>query len=169
MIRQVHYTHFLRMSCASTDWTVGGDSITGMAVVSRARKEGLTVRLQDILKAKSITELSQLAMFKALKSEQAEDSSDSFSLSPIQKLYFQSAAGYAGNHRFNQSITVHLQSKVELDKIRGAIRAIISRHGMLRARFAKCAKGAWQQMITKVGDSQYSVLVHSALMTISIR
>lgn len=123
-----------------------------MAVVSRARKQGVTVRLQDILQAKSITELSLLAKFTAPKLEQIQETSEAFPLSPIQKLYFKSAGGHNGHSRFNQSITLRLSVRVSLNKINDAIRAAVSRHGMLRARFNKSRHGVWQQRITKVSD-----------------
>lgn len=131
-----------------------------MAVVSRARKEGLTVRLQDIIQAKSITELSQLAKFNAFKPSQVQETAEAFSLSPIQKLYIQSAVGHNGLSRFNQSITVRLTVGVKLDRLQDAIRAIVCRHGMLRARFEKSPEGVWQQRITKGIESSYRFRTH---------
>ncbi|KAL5349603.1 hypothetical protein ACLOAV_005898 [Pseudogymnoascus australis] len=139
---------------------LGGDSITGMAVVSRARKQGLTVRLQDIIQAISITELSQLAKFNASKPRQIQETTEAFPLSPIQKLYFQSAVGHNGSSRFNQSITVRLSVGVELYQMQDAIRTIVCRHGMLRARFGKSPEGVWQQRITKDIESSYRFRTH---------
>lgn len=131
-----------------------------MAVVSRARKQGLTVRLQDIIQAISITELSQLAKFNASKPRQIQETTEAFPLSPIQKLYFQSAVGHNGSSRFNQSITVRLSVGVELYRMQDAIRTIVCRHGMLRARFGKSLEGVWQQRITNDIESSYRFRTH---------
>lgn len=152
-----------------TNNTIGGDSITGMAVVSRARKQGLAVRLQDIIQAKSITELSQFAKFTVSKPTQVQETAEAFSLSPIQKLYFQSAVGHNGPSCFNQSITVRLSLKVELNRIQDAIRAIVGRHSMLRARFGKSSEGVWQQRITKDIESSYRIRTHAIESSRSIK
>jgi amino acid adenylation domain-containing protein/non-ribosomal peptide synthase protein (TIGR01720 family) len=136
--------------------STGGDSITGMAVVSKARKQGLTVRLQDIIQTDSIEALAKRSKLADTAKKQPVTrpravSGASFSLSPIQDLYFQNAAnGHKGASRFNQSITVRLARKVDSEKIKEALKTIVLRHGMLRARFSKDANGTWKQRTTRV-------------------
>jgi hypothetical protein len=137
---------------------IGGDSITGMALVSKARKQGLTVRLQDIIQTDSIEALAERSSFAETKQKQQPgraraNSGASFSLSPIQDLYFQHASnGHKGASRFNQSITVRLSRKVDSAKIREALKSIVLRHGMLRARFSKDNNGTWKQRTTRVSS-----------------
>lgn len=134
----------------------GGDSITGMAVVSKARKQGLSVRLQDIIQTESIRQLAKRATLTDNKKKQQVGrpraaSGTQFSLSPIQDLYFQHAAnGHKGTSRFNQSITVRISRKIDSAKIREALQTIVLRHGMLRARFSKDSDGTWKQRTTRV-------------------
>jgi hypothetical protein len=131
-----------------------------MAVVSKARKQGLTVRLQDIIQTESIKQLSERATLTDTKKKQQVGrpraaSGTDFSLSPIQDLYFQHAAnGHKGTSRFNQSITVRISRKIDSAKIREALQTIVLRHGMLRARFSKDSDGTWKQRTTRVSKSQ---------------
>ena len=128
-----------------------------MAVVSKARKQGLTVRLQDIIQTDSIDDLAKRSTFTEASKKQQQtgrtraNSGASFSLSPIQDLYFQHAVnGHKGTSRFNQSITVRLARKIDTSKVQEALKAIVLRHGMLRARFTKDTDGTWKQRTTRV-------------------
>ena len=127
-----------------------------MSLVSKSRKQGLTVRLQDIIQSDSMKALADKSTFATTPKKQQTGraravSGASFSLSPIQDLYFQHAAnGHKGTSRFNQSITVRLSRKVESAKINEALKTIVLRHGMLRARFNKDADGTWKQRTTRV-------------------
>lgn len=136
--------------------SLGGDSITGMAVVSKARKQGLTVRLQDIIQTDSINALAERSTLTDTSKKQPTGrsravSGASFSLSPIQNLYFQHAANsHKGTSRFNQSITVRLSRRIDTAKVQEALKTIVLRHGMLRARFSKDSDGTWKQRTTRV-------------------
>lgn len=127
------------------------------------------MRLQDVIQAKSIMELSRLAKFNAPKPKLVEETLKPFPLSPIQKLYFQSSIGYSGSSRFNQSITVRVAVGIESKKLQEAIHTIVSRHGMLRARFGKSPGGTWQQRITKEVNSSYRLRTHDVEHSQSIK
>ncbi|KAJ5160376.1 Nonribosomal peptide synthetase 1 [Penicillium canariense] len=140
----------------------GGDSITGMAVISRARKQGLVVTLNDILQSRSVKELAQTASAKMPASGKREEKSgEGFGLSPIQKLYMQSSSSFKGVSRFNQSITVRIARRVEAEVLRRAVKAVTSQHSMFQARFKKGKDGIWQQKTAGEVDASYRFRVHS--------
>lgn len=145
-----------------------------MAIVSKARKQGLTVRLQDIIQTDSIEALAERSTMAVPKKNQQQqqtgraraNSGASFSLSPIQDLYFQHAAnGHKGTSRFNQSITVRLSRKVDSAKIKEALKTIVLRHGMLRARFTKDSDGTWKQRTTRVSECLASSMFDNLVLT----
>ncbi|KAJ5684602.1 uncharacterized protein N7477_000947 [Penicillium maclennaniae] len=141
--------------------SLGGDSITGMAVISRARKQGLVVTLNDILQSRSVKELAQSATAKTPAAPQREDNSEeAFALSPVQKLYMQSSTSFKGAARFNQSITVRVSRRVEGEVLRRAIKAVTSQHSMFRARF-RTVQGTWQQKAAAEIEESYRFRVHS--------
>ncbi|KAJ5243117.1 uncharacterized protein N7469_001444 [Penicillium citrinum] len=142
--------------------SLGGDSITGMAVISKARRQGLTVTLNDILQSRSVKELAQTAKVKApATSHREEKAGEGFDLSPVQKLYMQSTTSYNGAARFNQSITVRVSRRVEGEVLRRAIRAVTSQHSMFRARFSKTRSGNWQQKAETDVDTSFRFRMHS--------
>ncbi|KAJ5794166.1 AMP-dependent synthetase/ligase [Penicillium paradoxum] len=141
--------------------SLGGDSITGMAVISRARKQGLVLTLHDILQSRSVKELAQTAGSKTPLSQREEKSGEGFALSPVQKLYFQSSDSFKGSARFNQSITVRIARRCEGEVLRRALKAVISQHAMFRARFSKATDGTWQQKTAAEVDESFRFRVHS--------
>ncbi|KAK9848977.1 AMP-dependent synthetase/ligase [Penicillium brevicompactum] len=141
--------------------SLGGDSITGMAIISRARKQGLVVTLHDILQSRSIKELAQAAKAKAPVTHREEKSGEGFALSPVQKLYFQSSTSYKGDARFNQSMTVRISRRCEGEVLRRAIKAVVGQHGMLRARFSETIGGTWEQKTAAEVDASFQFRVHT--------
>lgn len=115
-------------------------------MISRARKQGLVLTLNDILQSRSVKELAQAAKSKApVTAHREEKSGEGFALSPVQKLYMQSSTSFKGAARFNQSMTVRISRRVEGEVLRRAIKAVASQHAMFRARFSKSVDGKWQQ------------------------
>lgn len=143
-IKQYYY-----LSVYVTDKVQGGDSITGMALVSHARKRGITLSLLGILQATSVKELAKAAETGVKSLNQTEDSDSWFDLSAIQKFYFEYAAEFKGSARFNQSITLQLPRRIEPSVIANGLNAITKRHAMLRARFRQ-VNGRWEQQIITV-------------------
>lgn len=124
-----------------------------MAVVSRARKHGLNLTLHNVLQSKSMKELA-LASGKRVQTIQVKERHEElFDLSPIQRLYFESASDFGGASRFNQGMTVRLNRKIPAETVKCAVEAVVQRHSMLRARFVKSSDGKWQQRIGAVRDS----------------
>ena len=132
----------------------GGDSITAMGVISRARNAKITISLQDVLRSKSLARLAQLAKVSSSpgvsKVQNNEQNEVPFTLSPIQTMYMKSAAKHNGEARFNQSFSLGASRKVTVDTIKRAMDSIVQRHAMLRSRYAKNADGKWEQRTAKV-------------------
>ncbi|KAJ5777393.1 hypothetical protein N7520_000639 [Penicillium odoratum] len=142
--------------------SLGGDSITGMAVISRARKQGLVLTLNDILQSRTVKELSQFATSKAPAVIHREEKiGEEFALSPVQKMYMQSSTSFQGAARFNQSMTVRISRRVEGEVLRRAIKAVTTQHAMFRARFSKGIDGKWQQKGAAEVDESFRFRLHS--------
>ncbi|PKY07567.1 nonribosomal peptide synthase Pes1 [Aspergillus campestris IBT 28561] len=141
--------------------SMGGDSISGIGVISKARKIGLVLTLDNVLRSKSIEELARSAGAKTPVARVKEKTGEYFELSPIQRLYFQSANSYEGASRFNQSITVQINRDIKPEVVQNAVRAVIKQHAMFRARFSKGKSGQWQQRTMENAGSCYKFSVHS--------
>jgi hypothetical protein len=125
-----------------------------MGVISRARNEKLDVSVPDVLRAKSVVHLAQLARpstsSAATETHAEKETEEPFGLSPIQTLYLKSAVQQSGAARFNQSSALSVPRRITVDTIKRAMDLIVDRHSMLRARFSRKPDGSWEQRITKV-------------------
>lgn len=134
--------------------SLGGDSISAMQVMGQCRKQGMSLGVQDILRSRSIAELS-----KAVKevsssfTDVKEEIEKPFDLTPIQSLWFQ--LPNQGQGHFNQSFYLQVKQKTTADAFKGAVERLITRHSMLRARFSCSAEHGWQQRITEEVTSSY--------------
>lgn len=141
---------------------LGGDSIASMEAMARCGSENISVTVKDILQSKTITQLARRAVdlgkegSLSQRSKFEEESEGTFfPLTPIQKLYFEAGLGRecdtsyhvsSGSAHFNQSFFLELQHPMPIEKVAGALRAVIGQHSMLRARF-DTVNGGWNQLI----------------------
>lgn len=143
------WSHVLNLPHVDLDQpflSVGGDSISAMQVVGQCRKEGMSVGVQDVLRCRSISQLS-------LAVKELEDTSfdheeyfdEEFDLTPIQYLYFQRPNT---NGHFNQSFYLRVTRRTTVIDFRAAVEQLISRHSMLRARFSHSSEHGWRQRLT---------------------
>lgn len=151
---------------------LGGDSITAMQVATRARSEGFTLRVQDILGSQSISALALVANSNTQSLASHKDEVDiDFDLSPVQQLYFDMGHSHNHNSRYNQSFFLRIARDVTVEQIGQAIEALVRQHSMLRARFTQSESGTWTQRISKdVGTSyrfqEYQNLAEENLATV---
>lgn len=137
--------------------SLGGDSITAMTCMSQAKKIGLGLAVQDILRCKSLKQLATCVKAVQASIVHQEVPDEPFELSPIQQLHF--AVRGEGKGHFNQSFFLRLARKIQEKDLRAAIETLVDRHSMLRARFSQ-SSGVWQQRITKDVNPSYRFRTH---------
>lgn len=118
-----------------------------MQVVGQCRKEGIGLKVHDVLQSRSITQLVEAV--KEIEEptwDYVEYFDEPFNLTPIQSLYFKRPNVGCGH--FNQSFSLQIKQKVVPEAFQAAMRQLVARHSMLRARFSLSADGDWQQILT---------------------
>jgi amino acid adenylation domain-containing protein/non-ribosomal peptide synthase protein (TIGR01720 family) len=137
---------------------LGGDSITAMQLSASARKLHIHLSTRDIFQRKTIAELVRYATSSTPLHvpRLAEDLVDTpFGLSPIQELYLRLES--TGRATFDQCFFLELRTQVALESLCTALKTLVQRHSMLRARFQKAAEGGWQQCISESTDTSLTV------------
>ncbi|KAF2463979.1 acetyl-CoA synthetase-like protein, partial [Lindgomyces ingoldianus] len=137
---------------------LGGDSITAMQLSASARSLQIHLSTRDIFRRKTIAELVRYAtLSKPLQlARAAEDPVNTpFSLAPIQELYLRLEP--TGRASFDQSVFLELRSEVSLELLYNALRTLVQRHSMLRARFSKAVGGRWQQYVSDSADASFTL------------
>ncbi|KAK2746937.1 NRPS [Myotisia sp. PD_48] len=140
--------------------SLGGDSISAMAVMSRCRKEKINLSLHDVLRSKSLVHLASCVTNELAVPTHEESINEDFDLSPIQQLYFQSSRTHGGRTRFNQSFSLRVAKEIQPQKLKLALEAIINQHSMLRTRFSQNSNGIWKQKVTEDIANSYCYRIH---------
>ncbi|KAJ9482915.1 hypothetical protein VN97_g10506, partial [Penicillium thymicola] len=154
-------------------FSLGGDSITAMQVVSASRARGILITVRKVLECQTIPK-------QAAQSQTRKDTGDvsrvpegAFALSPIQQMYFDQIAPYGlrteGEYHFNQGVSLHITKRVELPDLAWALDEAVVKHAMLRARFRHSQDHGWQQWIERELPGSYRLSSHTAADAKSIQ
>jgi amino acid adenylation domain-containing protein/non-ribosomal peptide synthase protein (TIGR01720 family) len=139
--------------------SLGGDSITAMTCMGQAKSRGIGLKVQEILRSKSLQQLATCAKAVNNSIDHHEVVDASFELSPIQKLHFQVRG--EGQGHFNQSFLLRLTRKTLEKDLRHAVETLVCRHSMLRARFSQgTVHGEWEQRVTQEVATSYRFRIH---------
>jgi amino acid adenylation domain-containing protein/non-ribosomal peptide synthase protein (TIGR01720 family) len=134
--------------------SLGGDSITAMQVVSRARTENISIKVQDVLQSQTISQLALVAKISSRSLISREDEIDTvFALSPVQQMHFEMADQKV--NKFNQSFFLRLTRDTHSENVARAVEVLVRQHSMLRSRFSQNDNGLWGQHITRDIDGSY--------------
>lgn len=135
--------------------SLGGDSITAMQIRAQCRSTlDITITVEETLRCKSISQLAACAkpanQYQWSTEEELTDIP--FQLSPIQQLYFSQVA--TESHEFYQSLLVGFTERVSAESVAHAVKYVVSRHPMLRARFTQHS-GKWTQRVVEEVAGSY--------------
>lgn len=146
--------------------SLGGDSITAIQVVTRCREQSIRLSMQEVMRGRSISDLATLIdkEDRQIRNDasacEEEPTNDEFELSPIQHLFFNNSANRDSGDRFNQSQLLSVNAVFDVSRYEHAIRALVQRHPMLRARFKRSSNGQWTQTITSAVETSFGFRFH---------
>jgi len=125
-------------------FALGGDSILGIQVVSRARQAGLRMTSKDLFLWQTIGALAQHVTVDANAGRghdpvtDAEPVTGEVPLTPIQRLFFER---FTAVSQFSQFLVAELAEEADEMALRPAVAALIEQHDALRMRFERCQPG----------------------------
>ena len=131
---------------------LGGDSITSIAVSSRARRAGLDVGPADVLAGRAPAAVAgrageaaapipplpepDAATWDRVRAVAGSGVAEIWPLSPLQEgLYFHATLDGAEHDVYTVQETVDLDHELDLDRFRGAVATLMAHHPALRAGF----------------------------------
>jgi len=123
-------------------FTLGGDSIMVMQMISRARQNGLELKPQYISAHQTIAELALLLTGSKAKVESDLPVRGDVPLTPIQHWFFE--RDFANPHHWNQALMLEARSQIDCDRLQRAVGHLLKHHDALRLRFTKDELG-WRQ------------------------
>jgi amino acid adenylation domain-containing protein/non-ribosomal peptide synthase protein (TIGR01720 family) len=157
-----------RVGVEDNFFALGGDSILGIQVVSRARQAGLGLRSKDLFLAQTIAELA--TKVTATAAGGTEPVTGDAPLTPIQRMFFERIATPGA---FQQYLTAELVEDLDEAALAAALRGLLDHHDALRMRYTHA--DGWHQHNAAAGDhvvlqrvdTSDDVVAHLSTMEIS--
>ncbi|MEU6669013.1 non-ribosomal peptide synthase/polyketide synthase [Streptomyces sp. NPDC046727] len=126
-------------------FTLGGDSILGIQIVSAARRAGLALTPRHLFTHQTLAELACAAErlpVAAVTAEQGPVTGDA-PLTPVQHWLLDTLAGDPAH--FSQTVSFELAAEPDESLLRAALAAVLEHHDALRLRFEQAGDGRWRQ------------------------
>jgi len=140
-----------QVGCGDNFFTLGGDSILCLQMVSKVRVAGYNITPQQVFSAKTLSELAvALDVHKATK--ERIETSQPFGLMPIQAHFF--AQEFPEPDYWNQHVCVELKQSMNVEYLEAAIQALVKLHPSLRLAF-DFSDGQWKQRFTPFESRTY--------------
>jgi amino acid adenylation domain-containing protein/non-ribosomal peptide synthase protein (TIGR01720 family) len=121
---------------------IGGDSILGIQVISRANQVGLRLSPKDVFQHQTVAQLATVAGTAAEVVAEQGLVMGPVSLTPIQHWFFEQKLNEP--HHFNQSVLLEVKQSVKAELLTEAARQLVLHHDGLRLRFERSESG-WNQ------------------------
>jgi amino acid adenylation domain-containing protein/non-ribosomal peptide synthase protein (TIGR01720 family) len=134
-------------------FTLGGDSIQTIQIVSRARKEGLFFYPKDIFANPTIAQLAQV--IRVAETGVAEQGllGGEAGLLPIQRAFL-SNTGLVHSY-FNQAVLLNIPKHMTPEALTEVLTKLVQHHDALRFRYVKTGE-TWQQQYTHASVTLYT-------------
>jgi non-ribosomal peptide synthase protein (TIGR01720 family) len=120
----------------SSFFAVGGDSISAIRVVSKAKQAGISVTSNQIFKTPTLSALaSSASVTDSIKqiSHSSEIVIGATPLAPISKIFFDH--DWSNINHFNQAVSLKLRKAITLSQLKSAFSSLLKHHDILRSRF----------------------------------
>lgn len=129
--------HLEQVGIKDNFFSLGGDSIMSIQVISRAKQLGYDLKPKDLFAGPTLADLSQLVEQRGVKSivNNYSLAEGNALLLPIQKRFFE--FNYPNENHFNQSFLLKLNITLSLQDWLNIFKKLIEHHDALRLRFSK--------------------------------
>ena len=138
-------------------FTLGGDSIKAIQVVSRLKKIGYTLSVKHILSAPILEDMAS-HMTTVVKKIDQHAVVGNIALTPIQSHFF-ADKNVKEPHHFNQSILIKSSNQLDNALLEKCLQQLVNHHDALRMTFTENA-GNITQFNQKAGVQSYSLNVY---------
>jgi amino acid adenylation domain-containing protein/non-ribosomal peptide synthase protein (TIGR01720 family) len=137
---------------------IGGDSILSLQIVTKARRAGWKITPRQLFECQTVSALAQ----KAAPVEMSDPAALHFNriddltpvpLLPVQQDFF--AQSIPVRSHWNQAVLLKCRERLQADRLRQAIAALVQQHRALRFRFDEDAHGLWQQTASTAPQQDY--------------
>ncbi|BBZ69419.1 hypothetical protein MPRS_05120 [Mycobacterium paraseoulense] len=143
-----------RVGVDDSFFDLGGDSISSMQVVTRARAAGLICRTRDIFVEQTVARLARVAEAADAPADVADEGVGPVPATPIIR-WLQGVEGPVD--QFNQAMLVQAPAGVGEADVLVVLQALLDRHGMLRLR----VEDGWSLTVPEPGAVDAADRLHT--------
>ncbi|OBG90889.1 non-ribosomal peptide synthetase, partial [Mycobacterium sp. E3251] len=149
-----------RVGVDDSFFDLGGDSISSMQVVTRARAAGLICRTRDIFVEQTVARLARVVEVADAGADVADEGVGPVTVTPI--MHWLQGLERAGGQvdQFNQTMLVQAPAGVGEADVLVVLQALLDRHGMLRLRLDTGSDG-WSLTVPEPGSVDARDCVHT--------
>ncbi len=110
-------------------FALGGDSIQAIQAVARIQAKGYTLKLRDIFQYPTVAELTPRLTYRSREIDQGVVTGELLP-TPLQKWLLSQDRELI--HHYNQAVTLHFNSKLNVGSVKAALDAVMIHHDALR-------------------------------------
>jgi amino acid adenylation domain-containing protein/non-ribosomal peptide synthase protein (TIGR01720 family) len=134
---------------------LGGDSILGIQVISRATRAGLQLTTRQLLQHQTIANLALVASSTPVVEAEQGIVTGPVPLTPIQHRFFEQPT--FAPHHYNQSVLLLVREALSATLLEEVVRSLLVHHDALRLRFHRDPLG-WRQVNASPGSTPFLVM-----------
>ncbi|GAB2710006.1 hypothetical protein GCM10027089_36960 [Nocardia thraciensis] len=140
-------------------FTLGGDSIVAIRLVSRARAAGLSFSARDVFERRTVAGLAAVASDAAATAvpELPGGGVGAVELTPIVHAMLETGDAWG---RFAQAVLIGLPGDIDRSRLTAAVQALIDHHDMLRSSLRRTGDG-WEWAVGERGSVRAADVVSS--------
>ncbi|MCK5683492.1 amino acid adenylation domain-containing protein, partial [bacterium] len=130
-------------------FSIGGDSIMSIQVISRARDAGLYLTPKQLFSHPTIAELAlEASEIKESVISASQDLMKGHSpLTPVQLWFFEK--NFSVKEHFNQAFLLRFNRKIDVSILKKTMETLLKHHDALRLRYHKDKEGNWKQSFSE--------------------
>lgn len=147
-----------KVSVKAKFFTLGGDSIKAIQVVSKLKQLGHGLSVKHILQYPILENLA-LHLSSSVKKSDQQAVDGTVELSPIQKDFFTDSTIKNRNH-FNHSVVLKSEQEIDEKIVQQTIRELMKHHDVLRMVYKKTTAEKWEQINLKATTSFDQISFH---------
>ncbi|NUT54060.1 MAG: amino acid adenylation domain-containing protein, partial [Saccharothrix sp.] len=141
-------------------FTLGGDSISSIQVVSRARRAGVVFTSRDVLKHRTPAAIAAIATDANGQAVAADDGVGEIELTPIAHQLREDLAQLTDvTRQYSQYVVLHVPTGLDAVKLAGAVQTVIDHPDVRRAKLTVPLPGLWSMEVLPVGAVRATKLV----------
>ncbi|MER5264192.1 amino acid adenylation domain-containing protein [Actinosynnema sp. NPDC002837] len=122
-------------------FALGGDSISSIQVVSRARAAGLVVTSADVFRLRTPAAIAAVAKPVSAVAVVADDGVGEVEPPPIAHQLREVPTGLTRD--YSQHVAVSVPAGLDVDRLTAAVQVLLDHHDALRLRLAEPVEGLW--------------------------